>query len=199
MGKTQKHFSSNPYVFFILCLILTISFFIIFSPKVSAILLPVKSEQKLNSFMQSIKRDKSVNAQTFWEFREFYSPGSFTFSSRGLPSNKTSQVISAIDVPMNYKALTPFSIYTSPRVESIDFYTTAATLNDIMPSTPSGKIIFQDAQSIALEAPDNRIKVVFIKSYSEMQKAVGFFTIHEDDGNIIKDKNWVNITSIDTN
>ena len=83
MNKIQKALNST-LGFSILLLVFIVVLFIVLSPKVSSLLLPFKSEAILNDFINKTKIAGAINPQEYWQFREFYSPGYFTFAKQGL-------------------------------------------------------------------------------------------------------------------
>lgn len=177
MAKTQSILGliKNDFSFFILILITIISLFLVLSPKTGSQLLPFRRQTTLNEFISSTKHNGFINPQEYWKFREFYSPGYFTFSGDALES----------------------LVFSSPLVNSLDVLTDQTNLNAIFQKQlPKKSIIFMDKNSLIYQETPTIIKIVFLLSNNDLKKTNGFFDYNDKDKKPTENKNWYNTTTV---
>lgn len=168
--------------------------FVIFTPRVSALLFSPKREMTFNSFLDKTKQEQSINPQEFWKFREFYSPGYFELMDQGLEDSDTQSALSEMGVEPNNIIYT--SVFRSKHTISLDGLTEAESLKEIIDLNSLQNIVFQNENSIIfMNDKDERI-IIFILPISEMKKANGFLEYEGKDKELIKNKNWFNITKL---
>lgn len=201
MGKIQRilRLVGRDLSFFILILIFIIGLFIFLSPKVSSQLFSFKRQAILNEFISTTKQRSLIDPQEYWKFREFYSPGYFIFSRSGIEKPLISQMKEKIGIKFieNNIDLT-FLAFSSPLVNSLDMLTTKENLNEIFDQKqlPNENIIFMNKNSLIFRETQNVIKIIFLLNGRDMKKANGFFDYTGQDAELVKNKNWFNITVV---
>lgn len=202
MNKTQKFlgFIKSDLGFSLILFVVIILSFCLLSPKISAQLFTFKRQATLNEFINNSKAN-GINSQEYWKFREFYSPGYFTFSRDGIEGNLLKLTKGKVGIKYNEKNIDlTFLVFSSPQVNSLDMLTKQTDLNSIVTEQqlPKEDIIFMNQNSLIYKEGPKTIKVVFLLSNTEMKKANGFFKYTENDKKITEGENWFNITSIKT-
>lgn len=204
MSKTQKFlkFANSATGFSIILLIFIVILFIVFSPKVSSMLFPFKRQAILTEFIHKTKTEGKINPQEYWQFREFYSPGYFTFSETGVSESIVNNVVKEIGVKYNRKEIDLTDLFfSSPRLNSLDMLTKQSSLNRLIDQKQfqKEKIIFIGSNSLIYQENPRAIKIVFLLSNADMQKANGFFDYQDKDKQLTEGENWFNITSLKIN
>lgn len=74
--------------FYIISTLLIITCFLILQPKISSKLWAQKRKILWKKFINKVEKDKKIDPQSFWKFREFYCPGAFFFKRKGFKLNK---------------------------------------------------------------------------------------------------------------
>ena len=200
MSKTQKFLGiiKSESGFFIILLVVAAVAFSLLSPKISAQLFAFKRQVILSEFINNTKAN-GINPQGYWKFREFYSPGYFIFSRRGVEKSLILQAKEKIGIKYNEKDIDlTFLAFSSSRVSSLDMLTKQSDLNSIVSWRQLSKenFIFMNKNSLIYKEDPKTITVVFLLSNTEMKKANGFFEYTEKDKQITEGKNWLNTTSI---
>jgi hypothetical protein len=201
MGKIQNisKLAKNDFLFFFLILIFVAGLFVILSPKISSQLFSFKREAVLNEFIDSTKRNGKIDPQEYWKFREFYSPGYFTFSRDGIEKELISKTKEKIGISYKENGIDlTFLVFSSPRVNSLDMLTTLDNLNTIINESKLSKndIIFANENCLIYKESPKIIKITFLLSVSDMKNANGFFDYNDKDKELVGVKNWYNTTTI---
>lgn len=164
-------------------------------PKVASTVFPAKRQLTLNEFLKNTQEKNTINAQSYWKFREFYSPGYFNFDKNGLSIKEDDYNGISLTEQLSLNNLV-FLEFTSPYLTSLDILTTENELGKIINTNPSdGKIIFQAKNQIIIENEET-IKIMFLKSEDEMKTANGFFDYGGEDKELVKNKIWLNVTRL---
>ena len=200
MKETQKiwKFLKSETALFIFVTILIVSLFIVLSPKMSNIVFPQKRQATLNSFIENVKTKGTIDPQAYWEFREFYSPGFFTFSRDGISVFLSKRAKNTIGLTYKIEAIDlVYSFFSSQRLQSLDMLTKQSSLSGLIDGKQfqNGKLIFLNKNSLIYQKDDKTIKIVFLLTNEEMKKANGFFDYKDKDKKITEGENWFNITS----
>jgi hypothetical protein len=201
MDKTQKflRFVKSELGFSTILLALIIILFVTLSPKVSSLLVPFKRQAILNDFINKTKMDNGINAQGYWEFREFYSPGHFTFSRDGIAKPLLRNVQKEIGVKYSEKDIDlTYLFFSSDRLNSLDMLTKQSSLSGLIDQKQfqAKNVIFMDKNSLIYKEDAKTIRIVFLLSNSSMQKANGFFDYQEKDKKLTGGESWFNVTSL---
>ncbi len=196
MNKKQKNHPHYSHLIFYSFIIFTlVASSLIFVPAISTLTLPFAREKLIKEFLNELKNTDYLNTQKFWKFREFYSPGSGTFSKTGISSDLVTNTLAMIDIPIS---LSPtdhaFFIYKSPKLVSIDFLVKEHDLLKIINGELDSKTVIYRNSEIILYQEDNFYKLIFLKSQKDMKKTVGFFDFNGLDREITENKYWLNLT-----
>jgi hypothetical protein len=202
--KVQKIIKSirTTFWFSIILLVFILALFVILSPKVSSLLFPLKRQTVLNEFISKTKAEGLINSQEYWQFREFYSPGYFTFSRTGIAESLAEKATIGIGVKYNQKEVDLIDLYfSSQKLSSLDMLTKQSNLNSIVDQKQfqNEKLIFMNNNSAIYQDGSKNIKIIFLLTNAEMQKANGFFDYTDKDKQITEGENWLNITSLSEN
>ena len=199
MSKKQSVLEkiNNPYYFLTASLAIIVLTFAFFTPKVSSSLFPFKRDMVFNNFLNSTKNENTIDPQKFWEFREFYSPGYFTFSKSGITKSLTKNAAKEIGINYDEKTVNlTFLFFSSQWLNSLDMLTQQTDLNKIinLGKIPQNNIIFMGKNCLIYKSNPNIIKIVFLLSNDNMQKVSGLSDY--EDSKMIRGKNWLNVTSL---
>lgn len=169
--------------------------FTLLAPKISSSLYPFVRFQLLNRFLTNTVKNKTINAKEFWQFRDFYYPGSIRFNKMGLTDFDYTSFTRDIPIILT-KKIAPVLYFHSNLIES---YETLGTVNgpSVFSMRPNDewRIIFQGKNEMIGES-DKAILITFIKPIAEMEKANGYFDYKDKDKKLLENKNWVVITKI---
>jgi hypothetical protein len=196
--KLQK-IIKNEGVFLIVLVFIIFGLFAVLSPKVSSILFPFKRQIILNDFINKTKIAGVINAQDYWKFREFYSPGFFTFSKNGIAKALSKNAEKEIGINYDEKAVnSAFLFFSSRWFNSLDMLTKQTDLNKIvdMQKIPKDNVIFIGKNCLIYKSDINTIKITFLLSGNDMQKVSGISDYQNNES--IKGENWFNVTSLKT-
>lgn len=197
--RNEASKSKQPYIPILLVATATIVLFLLFTPKISARIFPFLSDYRLQSFIKSTQSTNSIDPQSYWEFREFYSPGSFEVNKTGLDDTEVLSLVSDLGISWNTDTIgIPFLKFTSPNTQSVDYLTESQTLSNILLSESIDKaaVLFQTDTDLIIKSDQSTIAIIFIKSPEDMKKANGFFDYRDVDKKLTENKHWMNITLI---
>ena len=180
---------ANDKFFYLLILLISFLALILLQPKLKTKLFKFNRRKAFNNFIQKVRRDNEINAKIFWEFREFYSPGYFTF-------NKDYVEISSILQFYNLGGnKSDFLFFTSDKLTSIE-----SIVGEIDRFNKNEddclEIFFESENSIICTRNKNEIKISFIKTTEEMMEANGLFDYIDSEKELLKDKYWMNETIV---
>jgi hypothetical protein len=147
-----------------------------------------------NNFLTQVQKDKKIDPQKYWEFREFYSPGYFT-DNKTASSDQVNTALTTYGVltSNNFSTLLSFQ---APLSESIDTLTTETTFKNLVKTPSTTSILFQNDNSLIYKSDDHHVIITFLLPLSEMKKANGFFDYGEKDKKLVEGKNWFSILRI---
>lgn len=178
---------------------LLIILFLLLEPKIIARMSSHYRQIILNHFIQSLQTKHTLDAQKFWEFREFYSPGYFIFRQNGLGS-EANRSLANNGISLNTANSTiVFSRYSSQQLTSSDSLISNSSLDTILSSSLSSKIISKGSNYILYQENLHILTLVFLMPTIEMEKANGFFDSQEIDKSFLNGKYWLDITTITIN
>lgn len=189
---------NNPFYFLTLALIIISLCFVFFTPKVTSSLFPFRRDMVFNSFLQNTRKTNVIDPQKYWEFREFYSPGYFDVSTKGIDLQKINTTLRELNAsPTNISVY--FSKFNSRHLVSLEGLTKNSFLSEVFNKnkTDIKKVLFENSTSIIYKNNQNQTYVIFILPISEMEKANGFFDYNSKDKDLLKDMNWFNIAKLD--
>lgn len=181
----KKNFHFPHYTAFALVALLMLVLWL--HPTTSVVVFPVKRAQMLNSFLANIDATKSIDAQGFWQFREFYYPGTLIVDKSGIKDS------SSPSIPLAYEPYL-FTVFHSSKIASYEYLVTKNTLDLIVPKSDEWKIF--PNSSLAYKHTDDSVSLVFIKPISEMVRANGFLDYKDKDKKLLDGKYWLVVTTI---
>lgn len=192
-GTYQLNYSFVIYP--ILFLLLGVLFFLL-QPKLATTFVPGSSENRLENFITESKSGKGISGQEYWEFREFYSPGYFTFNKTGLTSGQMDkelkQILKKID------STSPILAFHSESLQSIDSLTTIPSIKSVKNAILfSGfKTIYEGKDQMIIEY-SKKLYFFLLFSNEELQKTNGFLDYSENDRELTSNKKWLSISVIE--
>ena len=169
--------------------------FVIFAPRVSALLFSPKREMTFNSFLDKTKQEQKINPQEFWKFREFYSPGYFELKDQGLDNSEIKSATQEIGLSPNDVIFT--SLFRSKHSISLDGLTENETLGEVVDLNSIQNVTFQNENSAIFTNNSGETIMIFLLPISEMKKANGFFEYDGKDKELLENKYWFSITKIE--
>lgn len=202
MGEKQSrngNYRINDRVFYVVLFFLIIIVFALLTPKVVSRLFPFKRQMVLNDFLLEVQKKHTISAQDFWKFREFYSPGSYIFERRGIPSGQLVQGEYNLGiVPVTSKVDRIFLIFSSPHLKSMEALVTTPYLSNVVDLTSLDKktIIFSAINELIYKDSDGKMHIFFVKPESQMQSANGFFDYTGEDKHLVAGKYWFDSTVV---
>jgi len=149
-------------------------------------------KEKLSHFLTDMQKP-DFTMREYWEFREFYSPGNFTFNPR------TVTVAGALQFNTIAEPRDTLLTFTSPHLSSTDQIinaTVAAAIPELYGSVANAQMLAQFPDRVAFQTRDGKIHLIFLRSTDEMVKTLGLFDYGKNEMNIIKNKSWLNETII---
>lgn len=172
--------------------------FLFFTPKIANRIFEFQRAAMWSKFLEETQQNDSINTQSFWKFRDFYSPGYVQFDQKGLPKPLVKSMEQTIAIPASVdETALPYLAFQSPRVQSLDILVKTSSFSAIVkPEAYKGKeILFQNKNSVIYRENEDLIKVAFLASESELKRTNGYFLRWRDYG-LIKNKYWLNLSSI---
>ncbi len=181
--------------------IVILGLFVFTQPKLSAYLFPFKRQAMWREFKQTVIDARGIEGQTFWKFREFYYPGSFTFEPNGFGKELTAQKAKELSITLLPQATaSAFLIYESGKFNSLEALVNpgdlAATVKDNGPIQSSNEGSFDGSYTMYVSG--NKARIMFIKPVSEMVKANGYFDLkNKQDAARIEGKYWLSVSEVE--
>ncbi len=190
---TDIFFQGNKKAFFLIFLFLMVTLFVFLEPKVSARLFPFVRTSRLNSFLTDVLTSQKIDGRKYWEFREFYSPGVFTYDKKGIKDSIVQGLVQN-DVFIDGQDILPFLFFDSSFLQSIDSLTGMTSVTRFIKTDSKNVLI--NTTVLFISKNNKEILLVFLLPYIDMERTNGFFDYQEKDKTLVKDKNWLNITKI---
>ena len=177
----------NFYYPFVIILGL-VTIFLITHPRTQHIFFPQHKQEQLNLLLQQTQKNHDINLYSYWEFREFYAPGSFQYQENGI-SNTQNEMISLfkhIDA-----SATPQLLFISSKVISVGGKTKTQALSS-QQYTPNDILRLP---SIILTDNTETVTMIFIKPVAEVKKVNGFLQ-HQQNNDEKRGDMWLEVTQI---
>lgn len=183
--------------YLILLILIILGTFIVLSPSLNTIF-PFERHAKLNSFLSEVKKTNELNPKEYWEFREFYTPGTFTFSKNyTITNSQVSPLIlpeySAIGKRTNEK---PYLVFHSSNVDSIDAVITSTI--DLSKLYSKNAKVVMSYPSLVLTNEGTYYKLIAILPGKDIRVADGFFEDNKQDS-FLANNYWLTISIIKKN
>ena len=207
MSKTRKiddmkikNTNSKSIFLSIIAIIILFVGFSILQPKVSSRLLVQKRQILWSNFYTNLKSTKNIDSKNFWEFREFYSPGSFLFERDGLSREEVLKVLKGMKISSTHTENDlHFLAYRSDYISSIEVLTKEKSIDSFIKDyylISEGDLLLRGKNYILLKQNPKKVLLIFLLPESEMKKANGFFDYQEKDKELVRGKYWLDITLI---
>lgn len=181
----------------ILFLVLLLGIFVVLEPKVSSLVFAQTRENRWNNFIAEIKQHGELDGKTFWEFREFYSPGYFEFKRSGIDARTVSSTSREMRLPDNFfPGSYPFLVYKSADSISIESLVEKKLVKVFLNKFSNEGTIIARGENFLITQKNDTAWIFLIASLEEMQKANGFFDYREKDKELVKGKYWLTVSSI---
>lgn len=180
--------------------VVILAVFVFMQPKLSAYLFPFKRAAMWKEFRQTVADTQAIDGQTFWKFREFYYPGSFTFEPNGFGKELTAQKARELSVTLLPEATaSAFLIYESGKFNSLEALVNNGELEHVVKDNGSQKPdeAYFDS-SYFMQRSGKKVRILFVKPVSEMVKANGYFDMkNKQDAARIEGKYWLSVSEIE--
>jgi hypothetical protein len=200
--KVYRKISSTPLSSFALLLGFAVLLGFFFQPHLQAAILGSWGrEQRFTQFLSRTQQGKNINPATFWEFRELYSPGNFTFDA-GVEHLGT-QVIQEIP-----ESGTPLHTFRGPKIVSKDYLVSLDSSQEREEIFAEflrqqgfvhnvGNELYSTATERIFEVHDGKRVIAFAKPLDEIMKVDGLFDFTEAERERLENHFWINITVLE--
>ncbi len=180
--------------------VLLLAVFLITEPKISSYLFPLKRHETWNTFINQVKKTNYIDPQKFWEFREFYYPGYFTFAKNGLPITQMNKFFTSANIILKSNVSPfPFLMYQADKkLTSLETLVAEDKLDQLIDrfSFQNISVIYSSPTSLIYTRDKNNAVIIFVETENEMLRANGFFDFREKNKAPIAGKHWFVITSV---
>lgn len=170
-----------------LLLIITLTF-ALFQPRILSVF-PQKRDHDLKQFINNSRQSGQINIESYWKFREFYYPGSFTFNENGIKESSLDTDLKKLLPQKNSNYV--FLKYKSKYLKSIDVLTDAKDLRNLFKNHTT----LANKNNLIFNQGDSTL-IVLLRNNEEMQKVNGFLKYKDRDKDLIKGKQWLSITIV---
>jgi hypothetical protein len=151
-------------IFVISSFLVLITCSLFFIPKIASVVVPFQSQNKLQNFIKETTSG-SFSTRAFWEFREFYSPGSFSIDRTGM---KITTSIPGITFSSEH--ILPVIHFNSKKITSTEYLVDPSYRLDTI-HLSKGKLIYEN-QSLKVYQDNKTYFLVFIATNMELQNTV---------------------------
>ncbi len=176
------------YGYYILGGVLIIVLLLLLQPKISSGLFPSVRQARYLQFVQDVRGKGEIDPKVFWQFRDFYGPGSFVLERSSFGSTKA-----------GYKGLT-FSKFSSSHLTSSDSLVSQPSLKSILniSSVPTDKAILQGKNFLLYQIDPKTVNLIFLLPSSDLIEVTGngFFDYNGADAALLKGRYWLDRTTI---
>ncbi len=198
-------------IIFPLCLFFFLTgAFVLLQPKIAVGVFPSLQAQRLKNFLSLCSGHEcanGINAQRFWEFREFSGPGSFTYNpetvdiANGLVLKKFDPTTTQRIQLLGYTS--PYIVSWDGLVRKESNWQTYVSPDHLTPQQKQ-HILFQDAATLIYQEDLHKIKIIFTKDIDnyptdDMMTTNGFFQYTDDERQLLKNYYWLDETWVYTN
>lgn len=163
------------YVFITVVVVVGVLFFL---GKTKFILNPIARLLYVKYYTWQLNKDKNIDSEKFWEFRDFYSSTTSVFKSENIAEGK------------------PFLIFSNSSIQSLDFLVPENSPIIKKFVVPNNSDIIIQSKNEIVYADRKTFVIKFVKQVQEMQKVNGFFSYFGIDIDPYKDYLWYNETTI---
>lgn len=161
-------------------------------PKFSVIAESTQKQSSLTAFVQHINDEQKFDLAAYWKFREFYSPGSFSFNPEIVDAQQT----------FRFTALphydNDFLYYHSPDMYSVDTITSSSSgdwergrIAKIKASVQNqNDIVFSDDTTLLYYKSPQTLELYLIRPTPFLYRVNGFFDYTDEEKRLLQYKQW---------
>ena len=150
-------------------------------------------QQKVNDLISDIKKP-NFNMREYWQFREFYSAGNFSFDPEIV---SLAGALQFNNIPESKATLLTFK---SPSLESTDSIINIERTGEYpqltIPNEGSQNVLLKSKDTVVYQSSDKKMHFVFVKSSAEMKQTLGLFDYGANEDKILASKMWLNETTL---
>ena len=182
---------SSKIQFFAFASFLIISIGLVRHPDFQTTFFSWQRARTLDSFITSLTT-QGLDAETYWEFRERFSPGHFVRNETNTDFRGTFKITS-LEEDAN-----DLLYYSSEYLRSTDgllFGDPNSKLSEFK-AAMTGEIVAENEDFILLKLSQKEYVLAFITTTEEMKQANGMFDYTSDEREIIGDASWFNVSYI---
>jgi hypothetical protein len=171
--------------------VLLIFLTLVFQPKVSNMVFAFNRQRLLGKFLEQARSDQFTMRQ-FWQFREFYSPGTFQFN------NQAVMVGAALEFLPSTSEDTTLLTYDSPYMKSEEKIVNPQSLDDWIKShgQSAKEVLFHSEDRYIYRDEDNALHLIFLRPTDEMIATNGFFDYSKKEKDLLKTRLWLSQSTL---
>lgn len=199
----RKKLQNRGVVFFLSLGVVLLALFFLHPHFRSLVLGPAMRDAQLDRFVHNTKTNQELSLRSFWQFREEYSPGSFTFDP-GVVHLGT-QVIR--NLPETGQ---PLHTFTSRHSVSRDFVVQRddsrplseqaeeflASQTNIQADQEQTEVLYQDETSRIFRTANGNTILFFFRPIEDLMGVDGLFDYTRPERELLQNTFWVNITEL---
>jgi len=156
----------------------------------------------LDHFLQQVQAEQEIDEKTFWEFRELYAPGSFSFADS--VAFLGTQAIQSHPTPSE-----PLHTFTSSHLVSKDFVLLKDPNRELVDqakaflvgqtSLPASEedILFSNESNLIYTNLDDQTVIFFFRPVEELYAVDGLFDFTDPERELLKNSFWLNLTVLE--
>lgn len=165
----------QKYKFYFILLGIISLLWVGFTPAISSQLLQPLRQNQARQFVSTLEQRSILDPQSYWKFREFYSPGSFIFSNKFHvpPQQIPDDLLPIFDKLEQSATISPFLVFNSSHFHSVDSLL-SKQIDLTLFVDPSLHYLVKTPQLLLGES-DGKYSLIFLVPISELKKAYGFF------------------------
>lgn len=196
-AKRDKTFTAQVYTFlethfYLILSVLLIVGLVFFHPSFTSKYWSWQRNSVYQQFITQVQNNGEIKAQDFWQFREFYSPGEFTYNPESVGVYQALRII-ALPHPE-----TTLMTFTAPQLQSTDSIIESPASYENKVSQVS-QPLFQNDTSTIWQSNENEVSIIFYKTIDEMMTANGFYDYQPAERALLQGKYWLNQTTLTRN
>jgi hypothetical protein len=183
----NKKFAAVPYYFLLLAIPVITLFSLV--PKIAVRIQPQIRQQQLAAFITKLKTENAIDARGFWQFREFYAPGSFTYPAQ--TADLAAGLILKNAPRCTFK--TPILYYYSANMVSQESIVSEHDWQQYLAVrlNPSDRVILKNETTLFYQETNGTYHLVFAKPGSEMMRTNGFYSYTEPETAQMRHSYWI--------
>lgn len=148
---------------------------------------------RLQTLLDDIEQP-SFSMREFWQFREFYSPGTFSFNTDAIFLAGALQFL-----PSKAQSVSLLT-FRSSKIDSEESILTESLASSVFAnrksSFQSAQVLFESNDTLVLKTADAKLHLYFLKKPSEFFQTVGFFDFGKVERQMLENKLWLDETTI---